>query len=81
MVERLDTVQVCGLVGQKANTIMNCIKRTVISWARKIIVPLYFALVRPHMESPGLGPTAQVRHMSFGKRPQKGSEHFSYEEK
>jgi len=49
--EKLDMSHQCALGALKANHILGCTKCSMASRSRESILPLYSALVTPHLES------------------------------
>ena len=79
----------CALASQKANRILVSIRRCIPGRVRKLIVPLYSALVRPRLEY-----CVQVWGLQYRKDMEvlerlqrratkmiQGLEHFSYEDR
>jgi len=47
---RLAMSHQCAFVAKKLNSILGCIKKRTIGRLREVILPLYTALVKPHLK-------------------------------
>jgi len=78
------TSDYCALAAQKASRILGSIKRSVASRTRKVILPLYSALMRPYLQyCIQLWSPQHKKDTDVLERVQmiRGLEHLSYEDR
>jgi len=75
--EKLDMSQQCALAAQKANHILSCIKRSVASRLREVILPLCSGETPAGVLRPALEPSAQEGHGTVGAALEEGHKDYS----
>ncbi|PKU48774.1 hypothetical protein llap_950 [Limosa lapponica baueri] len=78
-----------ALVVKKANSILGCIKKRMAIRSREVILPLYYSLVRPHLDyyvqfwAPQIKKDKELLERVQGRAMKmiKGMERLSYEER